>query len=189
MGLTAFAASAAFGAASSYNSAKSQKSALNSSAWADQQNAKIADWQASQAIESGQTREEGVRLEAGQVYGRERAGLAASGVDLGYGSASDILTSTKLLSERDALTVHDNALRQAWGYRTQGTNYLNKAAMEHAAADSIKPWMSAFGSLLGSASKSGFDFSSFRTDPAVTMGSNPNGYNGTMNNPSAYVGG
>lgn len=159
--MTAFIGGAALSAVSSYNSANSQKSALNSQAWGDRQNAQVADWQASIALENGQSEEEKSRLETAGVYGRERAGLGASGVDLGYGSANDILTSTKVLGERDALTIHDNALRTAWGYRTEGTNYSNKAAMESAGADSINPWMSAFGSLLGSASKSGFSAGSF----------------------------
>jgi hypothetical protein len=164
MGMTAFIGGSAFSAASGYNKAKSEKSSLNSQAWADRQNAQVADWQASLAIQNGQTEEEKSRLETAGVYGRERAAMGANGVDLGYGSANDILASTKFLGERDAMQIHDNALRTAWGYRTEGTNYRNKAAMEHAGANSIKPWMSAFGSLLGSASKSGFsssDFSSF----------------------------
>jgi hypothetical protein len=161
MGLTTAAfmvGSAAYKAVGSYNGAKAQKSALNSEAVADQQNAKIAEWEASQAIQNGQTEEESKRLEIGGLVGRERAAMGASGTDLGYGSNTDILTTTKVLGERDALQIRDNALRTAWGYRTEGTGYGNKASMAAAGASSVRPWASGLTSLLGSAASSGFSF-------------------------------
>lgn len=158
MGMTAFVAGTAIQAVSSYNGAKAQQSALSSQAGADKQNEQIADWQASIAEQNGQAEEQRSRLETAGLYGRQRAALGANGVDLGYGSANDILTTTKLMGEEDAMTIHDNALRTAWGYRTQGVSYGNRAAMDAAGASSIHPFMSAAGSLLGSASKSGFNF-------------------------------
>lgn len=164
MGATAYAQAgmALLGGAGGYSGAKTQRSALNSQAWSEDQNAKIADWQASQAIINGQTNEEGARLQEAQAFGRERAGMAANGVDLGYGSATDILTSTKVLGEANALQIHDNALREAWGYRVQATNARNQAALDRAGASAINPSMAAFTSLLGSAKQSGFNFGSMK---------------------------
>lgn len=162
MGAMAYAQAggALLGAAGGYSAAKGQRSAMNSQAWALDRNAQISDWQASQAVVNGQTNEEGVRLQEGQVFGRQRAALAANGVDLGYGSANDVLASTKVLGENAALQVHDNALREAWGYRTQAQGFRDQAALTRAGAAAIQPWMSAFTSLLGSATKSGFQFGS-----------------------------
>jgi len=164
MGAMAYvqAGQALLGGAGGYSAAKTQRSALESLAWAEDQNARIADWQASQAITNGQTAEGQQRLETAQVTGRERSGLAANGVDLGYGSANDVLASTALLGERDALQIHDNALREAWGYGVQATNARYQAALDRAGAGAINPSMAAFTSLLGSAKASGFNFGSIR---------------------------
>lgn len=158
MGLTAaFAGVQAVGA---YRSSQAQKIGMRANATMQDNNAQIAEWQASQALQNGQVQEGGKRLETAALYGRERAALAASGVDLGYGSATDVLTSTKVLGEADAMQIHDNALREAWGYRTQATAYRNQGKLGRSGADSISPLMSGVGSLLGSAASSGFDFSS-----------------------------
>jgi len=154
MGLTAGVA--VLGAYSSYKSAKTQQATLRANGQIADNNAQLAEWQASQAIVNGQAAEEGSRLQTAQIYGRQRAGLAASGVDLGYGSATDILASTELLGERDATTIHDNALREAWGYRTEGLDYRNQATLDRYGAGQINPWLSAGTSLLGSASRSGY---------------------------------
>lgn len=144
-------AGAAFSALGSYNSAQGQKSALAAQAQIDQNNKQITDWQASQAIQNGQIEEGNARLRTASIYSTQRAALAANGIDLGQGSATDILTTTKLMGDRDAATVHDNALRTAWGYKTQGVNYTNNANAARAGADSISPGMAAATSLLSSA--------------------------------------
>ena len=137
MGFSAMAAGAVLGAASSYGNAKAKKGALR-------QQAQVDEWQAEQALNAGADQEQSSRLQTAQVFGKQRANMAANGVDLGEGSATDVLASTKLIGEHDALTIKDNASRTAWGYRTN-------AAVATAQADNIDPWASATGSLLGSA--------------------------------------
>ena len=44
-----------------------------------------------------------------------------------------------------------NAVRSAWGYRTQAVNFENEALTKRATAGAINPFGSAAGSLLGSA--------------------------------------
>jgi len=132
---------AVMGAAGAYNKAQSQKDMLNTEA-------QIATWQGAQAIENGQTEEQNSRLRTGAVFGAQRAQLAANGVDLGSGSALDVLASTKYMGNRDALTIRDNATRAAWGYDTQ-------ASMDRTAASNISPGMAGFSSLLGSAGSVG----------------------------------
>lgn len=55
-------------------------------------------------------------------------------------------------------------------------------------ASSGTPYLSALTSALGTYGALG-GFKTTQPVPTVTSGSNPNGYNGTVNNPSAYVGG
>ena len=77
--------------------------------------------------------------------------MAANGIDLGEGSAVDVLTSTDYMGERDALTIRNTAAKRAYGYRTQGTSYQDSARMRDATAGAINPTAAAATSLLGSA--------------------------------------
>lgn len=133
----AVAGGAGMSAMGAQNKAQAQQDMLNSEA-------NIADMQARQAILNGQNAEQSSMLKTGAVLGAQRAQLGANGVDLGSGSATDVLASTKYLGVRDAMTIHDNALRTAWSYNTQ-------AAMDRAGASNINPGMAGFSSALGSA--------------------------------------
>lgn len=138
MGATAFVAGMGAKAIGAYNSAQAQKSSYRT-------NAMLAGEQAGQAITAGQTREESSLLRTAQTYGEQRASMAANGVDLGQGSATDVLATTKFIGDRDAAAIQDNALREAWGYKTQ-------SAIDNSAAAGINPAGAAGLSLLGSAS-------------------------------------
>lgn len=139
------------GAKGSYDSAKASKQAYAIQASIARQNAMIAGQQARIALANGQTAEGNVRLRTAQVFGAQRAAMAANGVDLGEGSPSDVLTTTAFMGERDALTVRDNAAQQAWGYRVQGVNASNNARLLDDAGDAVSPGMAAAGSLLATA--------------------------------------
>ncbi len=134
-----------------YSSSQAQKAGMKYQAQIAANNATIAQEQASIAIQDGQRQEQTQDLKTGQIYGAQRAAMAANGVDLGEGSANEVLTTTKFMGNRDALTIRDNAMRQAWGYDVQSQNFLDSSAADKAVGDSINPMMSAATSLLGSA--------------------------------------
>lgn len=137
--------------AGSYYGAKSQQSAMNYEAAIAELNAAQSEKSAQQELMRGNEAVAQSTLRAGQVKSSQRAAMAANGVDLGQGSAVDILTSTDLAKEQDANTITANAVRSAWGYRTQATNQLNQADMARSNAKSISPGMAAVTSLLGGA--------------------------------------
>lgn len=128
-------------------------------------NAAISDTQGKMAIASGQREEQNLRLKSGQLKSRQRASLAASGVDLGVGSAAKVLATTDYMTEVDAGEIRANAARAAFGYkvqetnqkfaamgaRTQGVNYQAGSAFASASASAISPMGSAVTSLLGNA--------------------------------------
>lgn len=142
------AASSAIG---SYYSAAQQKINLRTQANLADINAKIAELGAQSALLQGQQQVGALTLKAGQLKSRQRAALAANGVDLGFGSAAEIQASTDIMKEIDANTLEANAVRTAWGMRTQGVNFQNETLAARATAGAISPGMSAFSSLLGSA--------------------------------------
>lgn len=139
------------GAIGSYFGASAQKSLLNAQAEIAEINARVAESQARVELMSGQRREQASRLSTAALKGSQRAAMAANGVDLGVGSAAEVQTSTDLVGEVDAETIQANAVRSAWGYRTQATNSTNDAIMRRGAADGISPGMAGMSSLLGSA--------------------------------------
>lgn len=128
-------ASAASSAVGAYYSARSQKSTLGFQADLD-------EYQAQNALVQGEREQQRSRLATAQLKSTQRASMAANGVDLAEGTPARVLTSTDLLGEIDAQTIQQNALRSAWGYRTD-------ARMKRASAGTINPAMSAFSSLLG----------------------------------------
>lgn len=112
--------------------------------WALANQATIAGWQANQALTVGQNQAQVAGMKEAQVMGSQRANMAANGVQLGSGSATDVLAGTKYMGMRDQLTIMDNATRTAWAYQ-------NQSNMEGALANNMNPASSALTSLMGGA--------------------------------------
>ena len=136
-----------------FYSASAQKSRLEAEAEIAQINRATAESAARTALMVGQREEQRSRLATAQLKGHQQAALAANGVDLGEGSAQRVIASTDVLGEIDANTIAANAVRNAWGYRTQAGNYRTEAVMKEASADAVSPWSSAASSLLTSATQ------------------------------------
>ncbi|OZI23752.1 hypothetical protein CAL26_09995 [Bordetella genomosp. 9] len=147
------AAGAVVSAKGAADQAQAQKDALGYQAQVSANNAQYAEWQAEDAEQQGVDAEAKSRQQTAQLKGTQRAALAANGVSLGGGSALDILAGTDYMGEQDALTIRDNAARQAWGYRTQGQNYVDNSGLLATNADKISPSNAAGTSLLTSAAR------------------------------------
>jgi hypothetical protein len=99
------------------------------------QNAKTADLEAQDAIDRGQIQEQRSRLATRQNIGASRAAQAASGVDVSSGSAADVQASEAGIGALDALTVRNNAAREAWGYKVEGVNLRQQGELAAFAGD------------------------------------------------------
>jgi len=149
-------------AVGAYYGAKSTKSALKYQAAMSALNARLSEMSAQQALFKGQQDVAASTMRYGQVKGKQRASLAANGVDVGTGSAAEAQAATDIIKDIDKDALEANAIRSAWGYRLQGTDFQNQATMAEASASTINPTSAAFTSLLGSASgvaKSWYQFS------------------------------
>jgi hypothetical protein len=102
-------------------------------------------------LDAGQKQVGRLTMRAGQVKSSQRAAMAANGISLDEGSAVEVQATTDLVKEIDANTIQANAIRSAWGYRTNSVNYSNEALMSDASAQSIKPQQSANSNLLAGA--------------------------------------
>ncbi len=138
---------------SAWSSARAQKDELEFNAQMAELNAQASERSAQQTLQAGNEEIAQTSLKYGALKSTQRAGLAASGVDLSVGSATEVQASTDLAKELDLNAIKVNAVRAAWGHRTQATNYRNQATMARGASSAISPGMAATTSLLGSASQ------------------------------------
>lgn len=138
-------------AVGSYYSAQSKASSLKFQADMADINSRLSETAAQHALYQGQQQVAQQTMRAGHLKSAQRASMAANGIDLGEGSAAEVQASTDILKEIDSNTIEANAVRSAWGYRTQATNYSNEALIKRATGDSISPFGSATASMLGNA--------------------------------------
>jgi hypothetical protein len=169
-GLALQLAGLASGVVGSYWSAKSQKIQLQGQAELSDINARIAELGAQQELRKGQSEIAQMTMRAGQVKASQRAAMAANGIDLGVGSAAEVQATTDLTKEIDKNTIEANAMRAAWGYRTQAMNYGNEAFAQRTTASTISPAFSGFNTLLGGAGQVASGWYAMNKSGAVNPG-------------------
>lgn len=87
----------------------------------EQQNAYNLEAAADDAMRRGHIEEEQHRMRVRAMLGAQRARFSANNVDVNTGSPLGLLAETAQLGELDALTIRNNAAREAMGYRQEGT--------------------------------------------------------------------
>lgn len=97
-------------------------------------NAQLSELQSKDAIDRGGKEAAQVKEQAKQMIGSQRAIMAASGVVVDSGSAAEVQADTQKMATQDAVTIRNNAAREAWGYKTQALNYTTQGNMQNAAA-------------------------------------------------------
>ena len=101
----------------------------------DDNNRKVALWKAQDAQDRGAKEEAAHRTKVAALKGRQKSVLAASGVEIGDGSALDILGDTAALGELDALTIRSNAEREAYEQKVNASNLAANASMKRMGAN------------------------------------------------------
>lgn len=92
-------------------------------------NATIADRQSADALERGRLDENRYRSSVRRLIGTQRTGFAGQGVEVSSGSAADVQADSAHLGELDALTIRQNAMLDAWGYRVEAYDTRQRAAI------------------------------------------------------------
>jgi len=118
-------------------------------------NATISERRAKDALERGELEEQQKRRETSALIGKQKAAMAANGVDLTFGSPLDVIVDSAVLGELDALTIRKNAHREEYDYHVQAANQRAQGAMHSGAADSALAggYMAAGGTVLTGASQ------------------------------------
>lgn len=141
------------GAIGSYYQAQAMSNNLEFQADMAKINSNISEINAQATLLAGQRAEQNVRLRTAKLKSSQRVSMAANGIDLRSKSATNVLTTTDYMGEIDAQTVEQNAIRAAFGYRTQSVNDMNTARISAATAEGISPFGSASTALLANAGK------------------------------------
>jgi hypothetical protein len=118
-----------------------------------QNNQIIANQKAEDAIARGELEERQHRVQIAQLMGKQRAGAASRGVIVDAGSALDITLDTAAIGELEALTIRDNAEREALGFRQQADMFGSDAAFLGSTGKSLSSGaaLAGFSSMLTSA--------------------------------------
>ena len=130
--------------------AHAQEEAAAANAGISRYNAQVADLQAAQALDQGEFTAGQIGSKSRMMVGDQRAAYAAQGIDVNSGSAADVQQATQTVSKRDIDTVRLNAMRAAWGFKTQAQSLRMMADAGIAAGNS-----QAAGSVLTGAAAAG----------------------------------
>lgn len=109
-------------------------------------NATMSEYAAQDAQRRGEEDAIAIQRRGAAIKANQRVSLAASGLDLTYGTAADLQDQTDFFAQSDAATARTNAAREAWSLRARGQQAL---AEGDAAARNSR--MQAAGSLLSTA--------------------------------------
>lgn len=82
----------------------------------------MGEYAAQDALARGEEDAMAVRRKGEQLKGAQRSRMAASGIDLGVGTAAEIQDQTDFFAQQDVATARTNAKRDAWAFRAQGAN-------------------------------------------------------------------
>jgi hypothetical protein len=137
------------------DAAKQQEQKGDFEAGLFRQNATLADAQAEDAVSRGNQSALQVERGARALSGAQRASLAAQGIRIDGGSATDVVASDRALSTQDELTLRNNAQREAWGFQQQASSYRMQADFAQAAGHNAARGLrrQAVGTLLGGAAE------------------------------------
>lgn len=126
----ALGAAATATAAATYVAYDANKKSGKASAEIAENNARLAADDAKNASAMGDRESEQQAWRTRALLGRQRASIAAQGIDEQVGTPSEILGETAMFGEIDQQSIRLNAARNAWGFNAQVTNIRNQAGID-----------------------------------------------------------
>lgn len=122
-----------------------------------------------------------------QRLGDQRATMAASGLDVTFGSAADLMTDTAMLGYEDSAIIAENTAREVKGYEINAANYTmqGRAAKARGKAALISGALDIGSTILGGASQVG----KLKASAGAGAKSNLGGFGGVGNSFKTSFGG
>lgn len=140
----------AFGAASS---GQAQQQMYNYQSQVATLNAKIDQQNSEYALNQGEVQATQYGERAGQQRGGIIAAQGASGIQVGTGSAADVVRSQKAITTMDLGQIRTNAAKTAYDFQVKGAMDTNQATLDTIAGENAKKAgdINAAASILGTA--------------------------------------
>lgn len=153
--------------AAAYTKSKTDKAAYEIQANTADTNVVLDKARSADAKYRGEVAVQNARFKARQLEGQQRAGMAASGVNIDSGSPLAILEGTEVMSDRDSQIIRDNAAKEAWGYDVAAVNDRNNANFLRYRAKMEKPGLNAATTLLTGAGSVASSWYNIRTRQSI----------------------
>jgi hypothetical protein len=136
----------------------------------DERNAKLEGEAAKDAFARRNVDQMRLWRRVSQQLGEQRAGAAAAGLDVNFGSPSDLQQDTLQIGMEDSSTLNENTIKEVKGYDINAWNYRSQgaAAKMRGKAALTGSIIGATGTLLSAASQMGK--SSFGPSPGAAGG-------------------
>lgn len=115
-------------------------------------NARNAERMGRDAVARGNKAAGVQRSKVNQLIGAQKSAYAASGVEVGYGTAAKVQEQTRDIGYDDAITIENNAFLESLGYQQAAFNSSQAGEMERSAA-SFKAGSTLLGGGLKAADK------------------------------------
>jgi hypothetical protein len=159
--LIAGVAGSAVSAGGQLYSGAAKAQAANYSAEVAKNNAIIAEQNADYSVAAGVQRGANQSLKGAAAGARLKTAQAASGIDVNKGSPVDVQVSQRETEKLDTDTTLNNALLEAYGYRSKATGFKAQSQLDKMSADASETGaiIGATGTLLSSASSLGMKWS------------------------------
>lgn len=116
-----------------YQQGKITREANEYQAQIDNNNAQIAQRNASYERQQGIEDARKIRIQSMQKMSAQKSAMASNGIDIYQGTPVDLLADTASMGELDALTSMYNSERRAMNYEQQGSDFSNQAIMSNLA--------------------------------------------------------
>lgn len=114
-------------------------------------NASLAEYEAAEAIRQGDSAAKAFQRRYSKLRGRQRVSLAAQGIDIDFGSASEIQRETMELSAEDVEEIKMNAWRQAFGLKQEAIRHRRQGRFDRLGGEEAARQTLAGGILGGTA--------------------------------------
>lgn len=97
-----------------------------------EENEKVANDAAADAIARGEVESGKARREGTQLIAKQRVAYATSGIDGTSGTAAQVAAESRAMSELDAQTLRNNAMREAWGFKQKAKQIRRQESFDKA---------------------------------------------------------
>lgn len=122
------AASAIVSLVAGVGAAKAERDAGRANQQIAENSAQLAEQGAKDSAVLGAREQQHAAWRTRAMLGKQKAAIAANGVDLDIGSSVDVLGDTALFGGAERSALATDAARKAWGFQSEALNHRNQGA-------------------------------------------------------------